>query len=755
MRIRKLLLFLILLLIPFIVKAEESKITIESITLVSTTGNIEETSPATAEDQTINLDLKMNVPGDSIEYLLKIKNNTNEDYYFDNTQLVTDKDYITYKFIYKDNSDLIAAGTTKEVTLIISYKERVPEEKLTNGAFENKNSLVLSFTTNKKENPNTGEIFNKYVLGIIVISSFVVSALLILNKRNVIKYITVLTIFALLVPLMTKALNKVTIEIKADIEIDGRNAIFLPGLDFNVKMKQLVGDDTSTQEKPYDFINESIKGFKYSETEPTEANKGEANIFSSEDSPYPIYMWFDGETMWWWSVDKTPSTSEEASGMFYYVKNLADISGVETFDISDSKKLEGLFEYNSITDLEPLRNWNTSNVTHFAGMFMYDEELNDISALENWDLTSAETIQNMFYDCMKLENLHGLEKWDISNVKNISAIFRYNEALTDISAIENWDVSNVEIAYFLFYDCLSLTDLSAIAEWNTANITDLYMAFSFMPITDVDFLANWDTGNVEDFSGLFYADQQLTDVSGVEHWDTSSAKSMIGVFSWASALESVDLTAWDVSNVESLESLFYKAMSLTSFNITGWDTSNVKYMGGMFFGCSNLVNYTGTGLEELNTSKVEDFSSMFSYNEKITSLDLSKWDTSSATSMSSMFNDCYYLTSLNLTGWNTSNVTDMGWMFNSLSRMKVLDLSYFDTRNVTSFKRMFNGSGNLETVYVGELWDTSKNVEEYTGVFSERTKLPNFDPENPEARYLKYAHSNEGGYFTFKSNQRE
>ncbi len=146
---------------------------------------------------------------------------------------------------------------------------------------------------------------------------------------------------------------------------------------------------------------------------------------------------------------------------------------------------------------------------------------------------------------------------------------------------------------------------------------------------------------------------------------------------------------------------------------------------------------------------------MFSYNEKRTSLDLSRWDTSSATSMNSMFNDCYLLTSLNLTGWNTSNVTDMGWMFNSLSRMKVLDLSYFDTRNVTSFKRMFNGSGSLETVYVGPLWDTSKNVEEYTGVFSERTRLPNFDPENPEARYLKYAHSNEGGYFTFKSNQRD
>ncbi len=753
MRIRKLLLFLILLLIPFVVKAEESKITIESITLVSTTGNIEETSPATAENQTINLDLKMNVPGDSIEYLLKIKNNTNEDYYFDNTQLVTDKDYITYKFIYKDNSDLIGAGTTKEVTLIISYKERVPEEKLTNGAFENKNSLLLSFTTNKKENPNTGEIFNKYVLGIIVISSFVVSALLILNKRNVIKYITVLTIFALLVPLMTKALNKVTIEIKADIEIDGRNAIFLPGLDFNVKMKQLVGDDTSTQEKPYDFINESIKGFKYSETEPTEANKGAANIFSAEDSPYPIYMWFDGETMWWWSVDKTPSTSEDAAGMFYYVKNLSDISGTETFDITDSKTLNGLFEYNAITDLEPLRNWNTSNVTSFAGVFMYDLELTDISALANWDVSKAESIRNLFYDCEKLESLHGLENWDVSNVTIMNGLFRYNEALTDISAIENWDVSNVEIAFFLFYDCKSITDFTPIANWNTSNFKDLYMAFSYLTVTNLDFLAKWDTGNVEDFTGLLYANQQLTDITGIEHWDMSSATTLASFFGWNSALESVDLTNWDVSNVENFEAFFYDNQNLTSINITGWNTGSAKYMGGMFYDCKKLVTYTG--LENLDTSKVEDFTSMFSYNESVTSFDLSRWDTSSAKSMSSMFNDCYYLTSLDLTGWNTSNVTDMGWMFNSLSRMKVLDLSYFDTRNVTSFKRMFNGSGSLETVYVGELWDTSKNVEEYTGVFSERTRLPNFNPENPEARYLKYAHSNEGGYFTFKSNQRD
>ena len=126
--------FLILLFIPFIVLGEECNINdviITNIEPIKTNGNLVEKTEATAEGQKINLDLKVYEEGDSIEYKVLLKNTSNEDYYFDENSLKQDNDYMSYEFIYQDNSNIIKPKEEKELIIRVTYKNKVQEESST------------------------------------------------------------------------------------------------------------------------------------------------------------------------------------------------------------------------------------------------------------------------------------------------------------------------------------------------------------------------------------------------------------------------------------------------------------------------------------------------------------------------------------------------------------------------------------------------------------------------------------------------
>ena len=192
--------FLILLLIPFIVLAEEcdiSKITITSMKPNKIEGNTEVISDPTFEDRTINLNLKMYDVNDSITYDLVIKNDSEEDYMIDEDTFKTDSDYIEYTLKTKDNTNIVKANSTKEVSLIVTYKKEVDDSLLTNNKFNASNTLKLSLNTNEKEQPldtittdNIKEIKNPVtsvssmmLISIILLTSIVILYILI-KRRN-------------------------------------------------------------------------------------------------------------------------------------------------------------------------------------------------------------------------------------------------------------------------------------------------------------------------------------------------------------------------------------------------------------------------------------------------------------------------------------------------------------------------------------------------------------------------------------------
>ena len=95
-----------------------------------------------------------------------------------------------------------------------------------------------------------------------------------------------LLLISFTIPFSVKAVCKYSLEVNTNLVIDARNAIFLPGQEFNIKVKQLVGDDTSTVTNGYDFKDQLITAFHYSDVEPVDSNKEDKNIVSISESNY-------------------------------------------------------------------------------------------------------------------------------------------------------------------------------------------------------------------------------------------------------------------------------------------------------------------------------------------------------------------------------------------------------------------------------------------------------------------------------------
>ena len=79
-----------LFFIPYIVKAETceiDKIKLDSITIDNKSDNITELDTATVSGKNINLNLSMSEVGDNITYKIIVKNDSDEDYELDNSNL--------------------------------------------------------------------------------------------------------------------------------------------------------------------------------------------------------------------------------------------------------------------------------------------------------------------------------------------------------------------------------------------------------------------------------------------------------------------------------------------------------------------------------------------------------------------------------------------------------------------------------------------------------------------------------------------
>ena len=576
---RKVLLPILLfsIFIPFLVDAETcnpTSIILESIELSTTSGNAEEVREASISDKKINLDLKLYDPGDSVECNLIVKNTSNEDFYFDEESSKLNTDYLEYEFSYEDNSNIIEAGKEKIIKLRVEYKNKVPTEVLDNDSFNDINTMIVNLSNKSStiENPKTGvQLYIFLSMFLILVSG---SLYVILKNKKYSKYMMLITGITIIIPMSVYALCKVNIEIEAKIQIDRKEAYFLTGTEVNIKMKQLAGNNTSTDNE--ETVDTNITSIKYSKNEPENFEKENKNIVSTQDSPYPIYMWYDNGTIYWWSEDKTPSLNEDASKMFTLMSSLTNIDGVANFDTLQTTNMYGIFRGLKISpmhisSIKPLKNWNTSNVTNMRSLFQSNVALESIEGLEKWDVSRVVDMSFIFSRCRNLKLLKSLKNWDTSNVTNMRASFSDLNSLTSLNGLENWDVSKVTDMYTLFTagsgDSLTteLNNIDALKNWNVSNVTDMTAIFQNQKkLTNINALSNWNTKNVEIFRNFCSGCSNLNNVSALYNWDTSNATDMYLMFNSNISLKEVDISNWNLNKLSSTKNanIFQKCTGL-------------------------------------------------------------------------------------------------------------------------------------------------------------------------------------------------
>lgn len=571
------LILILLIITPIYAQAEtcdSSSIKLESIELNKIEGNAKELSIASISGKKIKLDIKLYDPGDYLEYSLLLKNTSNEDYYFDENSLKLNIDYLEYKFNYDDNSNIVKAGEEKIIKLRVEYKKRVPSEKLDNGIYKNTNSMNVVLANkdlNIFANPETVNMIKLFIL--IILTVIVLMTIKVKKEKN---YLILLFGMALILPITVNAICKSNITIETNVEIDGKEAYFLTGQEVNIKMKEVAGDDTSID--AYNTVNNNITTILHSNTEPASINKEDKNIVSTPESPYPIYMWYENGTVYWWSEDLTPNVNEDASYMFKFLCELINISGLESFDTSNVKNMNSVFyKAYKLQNLELLSKWNTSKVTDMTGMFVDNLSLTTLDGLENWDVSNVETMRSMFivnsstYSAGKrssLEDISALKKWDTSKVTSLRAMFQYADKLTTLDSLSNWDTSSVTDIFFMFNGCTSLTNIDGLAKWNTSNVRNMEYLFSMTNINNLLPLTNWNVSNVETMGSMFRNCTGLTTLDGLENWDVSKV---------------TNFSEGNDNNNNHSEGIFEGLTNLTDASaINNWNINREAFFNNMF-----------------------------------------------------------------------------------------------------------------------------------------------------------------------------
>ena len=218
-----------------VVKAEEcdlSKITIDSIDMISSTDGVEEINEASIDDKNIKLDIKMTNLQDSIKYKMVIRNNSNDDYEIDKSNFNISSDYIDYSVDDDGNGKIVKSNSSKTFYLTVSYAKQVPNSAFTNGVYRDSNTMVVNMAADDVSvpaleavkaivNPNTsiGGIF--LIIVILLISLIVIGIL----KKKKYKYLA-LIILIISVPLVVNALCRCDFKVDANVQIEYLDSYF-------------------------------------------------------------------------------------------------------------------------------------------------------------------------------------------------------------------------------------------------------------------------------------------------------------------------------------------------------------------------------------------------------------------------------------------------------------------------------------------------------------------------------------------------
>ena len=724
-----------------------NSVCIESIKLDSKSEKAE-IMDAKESELLIDFDIIFHELNDYAKYKIVINNTTDEDYIIDENK--SQSEFVKYEYEYDDNSGIVEKNSKKTLFLTIKYDKEVPDNQYTKGKYGANLNMIVNLSDGKEiVNPSTIDKLPLFIINIAI--SSVILYVAIKQKKKLNKLMIVLMVGLILIPFNTYAINKYRIDIDSNIEIFKKVAEFDKGQIVNDKMYNLAS-------------GEPVENFKRSDTLPNEIrvlveeNNSIDNIFSSPESLYTIYGWYDetDKSIYYYCESEEVYLNVDSSYMFEEMGKVKKVPGLETVITSRTRNMNHMFYFGLGSSFDAdLSNWDTSNVTNMSYMFTsgnpeFVGPINNYFNAGNigqWD-TSKVTDMSYMFCLVGLENTTfnlDLSNWDVSSVRNMFHMFEgmgaFSETLT-FGNLKNWNTSKVENMGYMFagsgHDSTKWS-VGDISKWDTSSVRDMNNMFSGAGMNSTEWsignLDNWNTSNVRSMNSMFsYAGNRASSwsIGDLSRWDTSKVRDLSGMFAGTGGEDTTynigNLKNWNTSNAFYMNEMFYYAGSnATDWSIgdlSNWDTSKVKEMHGMFNNAgSNATTFNIGNLDRWNISNVTNTDSMFlGAGSNATTWyigDLSNWDTSKVTYMHSMFSstgkNATDWSIGNLSRWDTSKVTTMESMFYeagyNATTFDIGNLDNWKVSNVTNMRNMFENSGyNSTTWNIGDLsrWDTSK-----------------------------------------------
>ena len=220
---KKILVLLIaLMFMPLMVKAQDLEIV--SFEFDSKSADAESLSDPTFDGLAVNVDVQFHTLNDFIKYKITLKNNTDKDYDISATQNLSE--YVVVGFETKNNEEkVLKANSTMELYFLIKYTKEVPATSFESGSVyttEEVKALELSVKEDKivveQKNPLTSVSFSTVLIPILVIS--VIVMIIFIKKKKAMQGIGVVVIVTMLmVPIISKGLEKIELDVNARISI--------------------------------------------------------------------------------------------------------------------------------------------------------------------------------------------------------------------------------------------------------------------------------------------------------------------------------------------------------------------------------------------------------------------------------------------------------------------------------------------------------------------------------------------------------
>ena len=171
-------------------------------------------------------------------------------------------------------------------------------------------------------------------------------------------------------------------------------AMFIPGEDFNTKIKTLANPTLSNI--TYQTADTNIISIQRATSLPSSwidedeeiTPPSNDNIVSTNDSDHPIYAWYDNGTIYYYTEVEHPYMNINANSMF---KGLNSVISIDLVSI------------------------DTSKTTNMSSLFSGCQSLSSIN-LSNFDTSNVESMNSTFENCSSLSSL------DLSSLDMISVV---------------------------------------------------------------------------------------------------------------------------------------------------------------------------------------------------------------------------------------------------------------------------------------------------------------------------------------------